>query len=115
MGVGPSPCQLTQIFRANSLLLKGLFLAVIVTIHGGAAFLKHPAVPFDEELASIWRLSLIRLLLRYPHAPFKKITIEHWRYGAAGIRPTMLLCSNAKLPEALDACRLPFLVRFYLN
>jgi hypothetical protein len=103
--------ELAQIFVGNSLLLKGMFMACLVTLHGGATFLEHPAVPFAEEMASIWRTALMKMLLRRPGALFRKVTIEQWRFGAPGIKPTTLLYSNCDLPAALTACTVPGLSR----
>jgi hypothetical protein len=104
--------ELAQVFTGNILLLKGMFLACLVALRGGATFLEHPAVPFAEEMASIWRLALVKMLLRRPGALFRKTTIEQWRFGApAGIKPTTLLFSNCDLPAALAACTIPGLSR----
>ena len=98
--------ELAQIFTGNCLLLKGLYLAVIVALRGGAIFLEHPATPYNEEYPSIWRLGLVRLLLRQPQALMRRITIEQWRYGAVGVKPTTLMYANAPLPVALQQCQL---------
>ena len=104
--------ELAQVFTGNILLLKGMFLACLVALRGGATFLENPAVPFAEEMASIWRLALVKMLLRRPGALFRKTTIEQWRFGApAGIKPTTLLFSNCDLPAALAACTIPGLSR----
>ena len=98
--------ELAQIFTGNCLLLKGLYLAVIVALRGGAVFLEHPAIPHNEEYPSIWRLGLVRLLLRQPHALMRRITVEQWRFGSVGIKPTTLMYANAPLPAALQQCQL---------
>ena len=98
--------ELAQVFTGNCLLLKGLYLAVIVALRGGAVFLEHPAIPHNEEYPSIWRLGLIRLLLRQPHALMRRITVEQWRFGSVGIKPTTLMYANAPLPAALQQCQL---------
>ena len=72
--------ELAQVYTGNCLLLKGLLLPCVTTFNGGATFLEHPAVPYDETFPSIWRTGLIKLLLRFPHGPFRKITIEQWKY-----------------------------------
>eukprot|EP00435_Cladocopium_sp_Y103_P052375 s1176_g16.t1 len=103
--------ELSQIFTGNILLLKGLLLACLVTMSGGATMLEHPATPFDESFASIWRLNLIQLLLRYPYGPFKRISIEQWRFGSVGIKPTTFLYSNTELPKALSLNEDPHALR----
>jgi hypothetical protein len=102
--------ELAQIFTGNSLLLKGMLPAVVVTVRGGATFLEHPAVPFEESYPSIWRTGLLKLLQRAPAGPFR-ITIKQWRYGAESVKPTTLLYSNSRLPHALESCKLDGAVR----
>jgi len=80
-------------------------LAVAVTFHSGSAALEHPAMPYDEELPFIWRSGILRLLLR-GGVPFRRVTIQQWRFGAEGVKPTMLLYSNGSLPSALERCEL---------
>ena len=54
---GPQPDITNSSMRGNSLLLKGLLLACLVTVHGDATFLEHPAMPYVEEYASIWHIA----------------------------------------------------------
>jgi hypothetical protein len=97
--------ELLQLSVGNCLLLKGIWLSVAVTYHSGSAALEHPAMPYDEELPSIWRSGILRLLLR-GGVPFRRVTIQQWRFGAEGVKPTMLLYSNGSLPSALERCEL---------
>ena len=62
-------------------------------------------MPYAEDFASVWRSGILCLLLR-GGAPFRRTTIQRWRYGAEGVKPTMLLYSNGSLPKALAACEL---------
>ena len=56
MGVeGLRPKALDQLFVASELLLASLILTVVVMIAGRTAIIKHPAEPFGEHSASIWR------------------------------------------------------------
>ena len=98
--------ELLQLSVGNCLLLKGIWLSVAVTYHSGSAALEHPAMPYDEELPSIWRSGVLRLLLR-GGAPFRRVTIHQWRFGAEGVKPTMLSYSNGSLPSALQRCEIP--------
>ena len=99
--------ELAQVFVGNILLLKGLVLACLVTFSGGATFLEHPSMPFQEEFARIWPLGPPCLLHRPPYGPFRRVSAEQWRYGSCGVKPTMFLYSNSNLPQALNECVLP--------
>ena len=96
--------ELEQIYVGNVLLLKGILLACLVTISGGATFLEHPAMPFQDEISSIWRLGLLCLLHRPPYGPFRRVSAEQWRFGSCGVKPTTFLYSNSNLPRALEVC-----------
>ena len=96
--------ELEQIYVGNVLLLKGILLACLVTISGGATFLEHPSMPFQDEISSIWRSGLLCLLHRPPHGPFKRVSAEQWRFGSCGVKPTTFLYSNSNLPRALEMC-----------
>jgi len=100
-----SMAELLQLSVGNCLLLKGIWLSVAVTFHSGSIVLEHPAMPYAEDFASVWRSGILCLLLR-GGAPFRRTTIQQWRYGAEGVKPTMLLHSNGSLPKALAACEL---------
>ena len=97
--------ELMQLSVGNCLLLKGIWLSVAVTFHAGSTVLEHPAMPYAEDLASVWRSGVLCLLLR-GGAPFRRTTIQQWRYGAEDVKPTMLMYSNGSLPKALAACEL---------
>ena len=97
--------ELLQLSVGNCLLLKGIWLSVAITCRSGPVVLEHPAMPYDEELPSIWRSGILCLLLRGGR-PFRRTTIRQWKFGAEGIKPTMLLYSNGSLPTALEACEL---------
>ena len=99
--------ELAQVYTGNVLLLKGLLLAVVVALNGGATILEHPAMPFADEISSIWRLGLLRLLLRGPSGPFRRITAEQWRLGSCGVKPTTFKYANCDLPSAILACQDP--------
>ena len=71
--------------------MKGAWLSLAITYRSGATVLEHPAMPHDPELPSIWRLGLLRILLLRDGAPFRRITVQQWRYGAKGVKPTTLL------------------------
>ena len=78
--------ELLQVSVGNTLLLRGLWLSVAVALHGAAAVLEHPAVPFELHKPSIWRAALVLLWLRRPNALFFQKTIQQWRYGSPGVK-----------------------------
>ena len=103
--------ELAQIYVGNVLLLKGLLLACLVTFSGGATILEHPAMPFQDEISSIWRLGIINMLQRWPHGPFRRVSAEQWRFGSCGVKPTTFLYSNMNLSKALELCSDPMAQR----
>ena len=90
----------------NTLLLRGLWLAVAVALNKGAVVLEHPAMPIELYKPSIWRTAVILLLLRRPYSLFYPKMIQQWRFGAAGVKPTTLLCANVSLEAPLASCAL---------
>ena len=71
--------ELLQVSVGNTLLLRGLWLSVAVALHGAAAVLEHPAVPFE---------------------------LQQWRYGSPGVKPTTFLCANVSMNDSLERCAL---------
>ena len=65
---GLSMRELLQVSVGNSLLLRGLWLAVVVALNCGAVVLEHPATRMESFKPSIWRIALVLLLLRKPDA-----------------------------------------------
>jgi len=102
--------EILQLSVGNCLLLKGIWLSIAVAFRSGYIVLEHPATPYDLALPSIWRTGILCMMLR-DGIPFRKITIQQWRYGAAGVKPTTLLYSNGSLPKALYGNELPDAVR----
>ena len=98
--------ELLQVSVGHTLLLRGLWLSVAVALHGAAAVLEHPAVPFELHKPSIWRAALVLLWLRRPNALFFQKTIQQWRYGSPGVKPTTFLCANVSMNDSLERCAL---------
>ena len=94
--------ELLQLSVGNCLLLKGIWLSIAIAYRSGSIILEHPATPYDMELPSIWRTGVLCLLLR-AGVPFRKVTIQQWRFGSVGIKPTTLLYSGGCLPRVLQA------------
>ena len=81
-------------------------LACAAALSGCPAIVEHPAAPLDDEMASIWRLGLIRMLLLQPHALFARTTVQQWKFGFPGIKPTTLMFGHLNLKEALALCEI---------
>ena len=103
---GLSTRELLQISVGNTLLLRGLWLAVSVALHKGAVILEHPMMPLEQYKPSIWRTAVVLLLVRRPFNLFYTKSIRQWKFGAMGIKPTTFLCANVSLEPSLDKCAL---------
>ena len=87
--------ELRQLGVGNLLLLFTVEALVHLALAGGHGILEHPAMPDEEEKASIWRLPLIATLLTWPD--FRLVSLAQGLWGAASPKPTMLLALN--MPE----------------
>jgi hypothetical protein len=84
--------ELRQLGVGNLLLLFTIEALVHLAIAGGHGILEHPAMPEEEDRASIWRLPLINFLLTWPD--FRIVSLSQGLWGAASPKPTMLLALN---------------------
>ena len=84
--------ELRQLGVGNLLLLFTIEALVHLAIAGGHGILEHPAMPEDEDRASIWRLPLVNFLLTWPD--FRLVSLSQGLWGAASPKPTMLLALN---------------------
>ena len=102
---GLSMRELCQLGTGSSLMLHSLLLEVLIVLAGGGSIMEHPALPDNEDYASIWRTLLHRfLIMRAPLAQL--VRIEQWRYGAMSVKPTILRgIGLPKLAQHLHACR----------
>ena len=102
---GLSMRELCQLGTGSSLMLHSLLLEVLIVLAGGGSIMEHPALPDNEDYASIWRTLLHRfLIMRAPLAQL--VRIEQWRYGAMSLKPTILRgIGLPKLAQHLHACR----------
>ena len=64
-------------------------------------------MPHDHFKPSIWCTALIRLLIRRPNALFYLKSVQQWRLGATGVKPTTLLCANISLDGPFSECEVP--------
>eukprot|EP00435_Cladocopium_sp_Y103_P020773 s2213_g5.t1 len=62
--------------------------------------------PLQPERPSIFRTGIVNLLLREGWL-FKRHTLQQWRFGALGIKPTSLLVANNPISQVLDEFALP--------
>eukprot|EP00435_Cladocopium_sp_Y103_P026761 s2688_g6.t1 len=93
--------ELEQTHTGNLLLLYTLQLLLHLAIAGGVGVLEHPAIPKDEELASIWHLPILRLMCSWPD--FSYIELAQGLWGAFSRKPTGLLLLN--VPDMIPQLR----------
>eukprot|EP00438_Fugacium_kawagutii_P019482 Skav235615 [mRNA] locus=scaffold358:94800:107242:+ [translate_table: standard] len=92
--------EYSQLHLGNQLLLRGLWLGVLTRGHGGRVIVEHPHMPDDPGRPSIWRSALVQHLCGT--GLFHIHSILQYKYGAAGVKPTMLLCGGVSTSR-LDA------------
>ena len=69
---------------------------------------EHPAMPADEDKASIWRSALVGLITADPDCQLR--TFAQWRWGSRTPKPTGLLSVRLpKLPQSMYFCADPSL------
>ncbi len=109
--IGLSFKELCQLGTGSGLMLNSMLLEVLISWAGGGSIMEHPAIPENEEYASIWRTLIHRhLIMRAPMA--QMVRIEQWRYGAPSVKPTILRgLGLPKLAKHLHACKQPDLKR----
>jgi hypothetical protein len=109
--IGLSFKELCQLGTGSGLMLNSMLLEVLISLAGGGSIMEHPAIPENEEYASIWRTLIHRhLIMRAPMA--QMVRIEQWRYGAPSVKPTILRgLGLPKLAKHLHACKQPDLKR----
>lgn len=98
--------ELCQIFVGSGLLLQGVWLAILVALTGSVSILEHPAAPYEEDRASVWRTGLFRALTRGSWL-MRLCMIFQWKFGASGSKPTTLMYSGVNLPRVLAQYELP--------
>lgn len=92
--------ELEQVGIGARLLLRGLHLAILVALNGGAVLLEHPAEPWRPEAPAIWKTALVRMLTG-AHTPFRVVTLQQWAFGAVSMKPTSLLAANVDIEAHL--------------
>ena len=92
-----------QLALTDGNLLLGFSVLILYTLlcgsTDGAGVLEHPAEPKDADLASIWRLPLLRFLQTLPEVEL--ITFAQGLLGADSPKPTALM--SLRLPGLMHA------------
>ena len=89
--------ELRQCATGAELLLNSLQLECSVVVAGGGTITEHPAEPNDSDKVSVWRLRCHReWCMKLPSAAIHRI--EHWLFGAVGVKPTFLRAINLGPP-----------------
>ena len=81
-----------QVFLGNQLLSATLILFWTAMMARCTAVVEHPAEPKEQDFPTIWRLSVIRFLLRFTCCC--KIRVLQGFYGALSAKPTDLLIAH---------------------
>ena len=80
--------------------VASVWTAVHHLVSGGTFIMERPAMPTQEDYASVWRTALVRLLLRHPD--FHLHTVEQWRWGSTAVKPIFVQQMYASsVPEAV--------------
>ena len=88
--------ELKQVLTGNRLLQFALLMMTAQAATGGLGFLEHPAAPPLQKEGlppSIWRLPIIRLLLRHKSASL--LHMKQGYYGAKSPKPTTIMMISA--------------------
>eukprot|EP00438_Fugacium_kawagutii_P018517 Skav201490 [mRNA] locus=scaffold828:269749:271722:- [translate_table: standard] len=96
--------ELLQLQMGSTLLLRALWVVYHVAIRGYPTVVEHPAEAEDMEAPSIWLTALVQLLLSEA-GPCRKLTVEQWRWGSVGVKPTTFMYSNHSLDVFLNKHR----------
>lgn len=97
--------ELLQIIFGNTLLTFAVELMVILAIKGGFGALEHPAEPPELHMPSIFRLPIMKLLLKLPGTTSIRLFQGH--FGSESAKPTDLVTVNLHgLDEVLQQHRI---------
>ena len=89
---GLSQKELRQVHMGSRLLLHSARIEVLTALGGGGSAMEHPAPRNDAAVPSSWSSPA---LLRYTtQLEAKKHYIEQYKYGATGVKPTVLRSLN---------------------
>lgn len=96
--------EMEQLRVGSTLLIRALWIIIRVVCEGGKSILEHPAPGWDEDSPSIWYIAIMQLIVDKLQL-CSTTTIEQWKWGAHGIKPTRFLYSNTDLPRHLATHR----------
>ena len=88
--------ELKQVLTGNRLLQFAILMMTAQAATGGLGFLEHPAAPPLQKEGlppSIWRLPIVRLLLRHKSASL--LHMKQGYYGAKSPKPTTIMVISA--------------------
>ena len=86
-----------QLQMGTRLMLHSWQLEVAVVLQGGGSLKEHPDEAGNPEFASTWRTRTHEtVLMAAPNA--HRHSIEQWRYGSRGVKPTCLRALNLGNP-----------------
>ena len=86
---GLSAREYRQLRQGTSFFLQTALMIAYQIMSGGLFVSEHPAMPSNEDYASIWRTSLLRVLRRLPNVTLHRL--QQWRWGSSAVKPTGLL------------------------
>ena len=89
----------SQLQDGHELLGFCVLMMLALCISQGSGILEHPAPPKDLNLASIWHLPLIRLILSLPQV--ERVDLAQGLLGAVSPKPTSLMA--LRLPGLLKS------------
>ena len=81
-----------QVALGNRLLAVTFRLLWTALVSGCTGVVEHPAMPPEPEYPSIWKMPLVKLLLRFTNCHL--LRVEQGRYGGLSSKPTDLLIVN---------------------
>ena len=81
-----------QVSLGNRLLAVTFRLLWTALVSGCTGVVEHPAMPPEPEYPSIWKMPLVKFLLRFSNCHL--LRVEQGRYGGLSIKPTDLLIVN---------------------
>ena len=83
------PREYRQLALGSSFFLQTCLVMAYHIIYGGLFIGEHPAPPRDLLRPTIWRVTIIQLMLKHPDVDLH--VLPQWLWGAGAIKPTGLI------------------------